>query len=95
MTCHTLVRTDPDGTKHYKPKKVYATLDEAIASAKKQNALDKQSTKLVGYKCTYCFKYHIGRNGKQISSKEKYKYKKFVVDNINLKIVGKIDLNER
>ena len=94
MTCNTLIRTDPDGTKHYKYKKAYATLDAAIKGAKMVNAMDKQITKVVGYKCNYCHKYHIGRNGKTLTDKEKYKYKKEVINNISFKIVGKIDLSK-
>lgn len=73
MTCETIVIIDPSGFKHYKPKKVYNSLDEAIAVAKKMNARDQQITKLVAYKCDKCFKYHIGRNGKLLSKKEKHK----------------------
>lgn len=91
MVCDTLVRTDPDGRKHYKPKKSYDSLDAAIAEAKKLNARDHQITKLVGYKCTYCCKYHIGRNGKDLTEKEKAKYKKEM--NVSLKILGKINLD--
>lgn len=91
MTCDTLIRTDPDGRKHYKSKKVYNTLDDAIAAAKKQNASDKQITKVVSYKCNYCQKYHIGRNGKNLTEKEKAKYKKET--NSFPKILGKIDLD--
>lgn len=90
MICDTLVRTDPDGTKTYKKKKAYDTLDEAILEAKKRNASDKQIQKLEAYKCTYCYKYHIGRNGKIITEKEKIKYRKEL--NIGVKVLGKINL---
>lgn len=94
MICNTLIRTDPDGHKHYKEKKAYNSLDEAIAEAKKLNALPKQIGKLVGYKCTYCCKYHIGRNGKDLTQKEKDKYYKETLDNVKFKVVGKIDLSK-
>lgn len=91
MTCDTLVRTDQDGRNYYKPKKAYDTLELAIAEAKRRNASESQLTKLVAYKCTYCFKYHIGRNGKDLTKKEKEKIKKDL--NIGLKVVGKINLD--
>lgn len=109
MICDTLIRTDPDGRKIYKSKKAYLTLDLAIAEAKRLNTYDKQLTKLVAYKCTYCCKYHIGRNGKDLTEKEKAKYKKElgigpkVIGNVNLdwlkpnspvKMVGWIDLSK-
>lgn len=92
MTCDTLIRTDPDGRKHYKPKKVYNTLDEAVKVAKELNASDAHISKLVAYKCTYCYKYHTGRNGKILTEKEKNKLKKEKINNISFKILGKIDL---
>lgn len=91
MICDTLIRTELDGRKIYKSKKAYLTLDLAIAEAKRLNTYDKQLTKLVAYKCTYCQKYHIGRNGKELTEKEKNKYKKEL--NIGTKILGKIDLS--
>jgi len=92
MTCNTISHIDADGTKHYKPKKAFNTLDQAITEAKRLNARDKQITKLVGYKCTYCCKYHVGRNGKELSEKEKSKFKKASTENIKLKILYKIEL---
>jgi len=92
MDCETLIRIDPDGTKHYKSKKAYNTLDEAIKAAKRMNSQEKNITKVVSYKCKKCFKYHIGRNGKKLSDKEKEKYFLDVIRNTHLKVVGKIDL---
>jgi len=91
MTCDTLIRTDPDGKKHYKPKVPFNTLDEAIVAAKKANSREQTLTKLVSYKCNYCQKYHIGRNGKDLTDKEKAKYRKEL--NIAPKILGKINLD--
>lgn len=91
MTCDTLIKTDPDGRKYYKKKKVYDKLDEAILEAKRRNASDGQFEKLEAYKCTYCHKYHIGRNGKLITEKERIKYRKEL--NIGVKILGKINLD--
>jgi len=92
MNCATISHIDPDGTKHYKPKKVYDTLDKAINEAKRLNSLDKQLTKLVAYKCDHCYKYHIGRNGKTLSDKEKLKFRKSSQDNISLRPLYKIEL---
>lgn len=92
MICDTLIKTDPDGRKHFKPKRAYNTLDDAIAEAKKLNALSDHTQKLVSYKCTYCWKYHIGRNGKIITEKEKVKYQK--EPQVSFKILGKIDLSK-
>ena len=90
MICNTKTQSE-DGTTTWKYKKAFETLDEAIAEAKKQNASVKQDIKLVGYKCTYCHKYHIGRNGKRLTPKEKEKYRKEL--GIGIKILGKIDLD--
>ena len=92
MTCDTLVRIDPDGRKIYKSKKPYNALEDAIKEAKKLNAQDHQIHKLVAYKCNYCRNYHIGRNGKEISEKDRFKYKKESLNLIKFKVVGKINL---
>ena len=92
MTCDTLIRTDPDGLKHYKPKKPYDTLEDAIKEAKKMNAQDHVIHKLVAYKCNYCHKYHTGRSKKEITEKERLKYKNEILS--NLKVVGRIDLSK-
>jgi hypothetical protein len=43
-----------------KPKKSYETSDAAINAAKLINERDyKETTKLVAYKCTNCYKYHL------------------------------------
>lgn len=47
-----------------KPKRKFNTLDEAIAMCKKLNAQEQRIHKLVSYKCSKCFFYHIGTNGK-------------------------------
>jgi hypothetical protein len=67
--CNTLVRIEPDGTKVYTEKKKFNTLDEAIVECKKLNSLPHRINKVVSYKCKHCHKYHIGRNGKEISEK--------------------------
>jgi hypothetical protein len=105
MECSRLDKIDEQGVKHYTPKKPYDTLDEAIAQAKIYNRYN--NTKLVAYKCKTCFKYHIGRNGKIITDKERNKliqhnstrFNKNTTKELtfeeglqNVKIVGFIDL---
>lgn len=51
-------------TYYGKPKVKFDTLDEAIETCKKLNKDYKRIHKLVSYKCSKCFKYHIGSNGK-------------------------------
>ena len=42
------------------PKSRWDTADEAIANAKYINkTYPEEDTKLVPYKCTHCFKYHL------------------------------------
>jgi len=99
MVCNTKTLTE-DGKQEYKYKKSFDTLDKAIAEAKKQNARDDHDMKLVGYKCTYCHLYHIGRNGKLITPKEKAKLKAELKAeeqaklNKGFKVVGWIDLDK-
>lgn len=97
MECLTLERYDESGKGVYKPKLKYKTLDDAIAAAKVANSKDKQLTKLVAYKCSVCFKYHIGRNGKTITDKVRNKNKQEVfkkqINHINLKVIGKIKVD--
>ena len=71
--CNTLVRTEEDGTKVYKDKKKFESLDDAIEACKKVNAQPHRISKLVSYKCKCCHKYHIGRNGKTITKKYREK----------------------
>ena len=92
MICDTLVRTEINGEKVFKKKVPYNTLDEAILEAKKVNTKDQTIHKLFGYKCTYCHKYHIGRQGKLLSEKDRAKYRKEL--GIGLKVLGKIDLDK-
>lgn len=93
MICDTHIRTEPNGQKIYKPKRVYQSLDDAIVQAKKLNSEDKQEIKLVAYKCRHCQKYHIGRNGKPVTEKERFKLKKEAIKNMSFKIIGKINLD--
>jgi len=67
--CNTLLRIEPDGSKVYADKKKFNTLDEAIEACKTLNSQPHRISKVVSYKCRHCHKYHIGRNGKEISEK--------------------------
>lgn len=92
MTCDTIVRINPDGSKVYKRKKAYNTLDDAIKQAKRMNSEVHMIHKLVSYKCSYCHKYHVGRSKKILTEKQRLKYQKEIYG--NLKVVGKIDLEK-
>ena len=85
----TTIKIDDDGNEVIKNKKQFFTLDSAIRHAKEINIKRDHTEKLVAYKCSYCHEYHIGRNGKRITPKEKEKYRKEL--GIELKIFGKID----
>jgi len=51
-------------TYYGKSKVKFNTMNDAIAEAKKLNLQPKRIHKLVAYKCSKCFKYHIGNNGR-------------------------------
>jgi hypothetical protein len=74
MECTTIGRYDENGSPVFKSKKKFDTLEEAIALAKKVNAYDHRIHKVIGYKCTICHKFHIGRNGKEVKEKDRDKY---------------------
>lgn len=88
--CQTILRYD-DGEPVFKSKIKFNTLDIAIKRCKIENAKDTQIRKLVSYKCTVCYKYHIGRGKTLITNKYRNKLKKELSE-IKFKIVGKIDL---
>lgn len=89
-----------------RPKKQFDTLDKAIAVAKLENAKPEHIHKVVAYKCRICFKYHVGRNGKEITDKQRAKLqkeqtakttfneRKFKGAVSNLKVVGYVDLSK-
>jgi hypothetical protein len=72
--CDTLLYIDRLGERVTKKKKVYNTLEEAISMAKKMNEKAKIEKdikymyKLNAYYCTVCFKFHIGKSKKLLSS---------------------------
>lgn len=76
MECETIDRYDENLKPIFKPKLKFETLDEAIEHAKHVNSKDHIIHKVVAYKCRKCFKYHVGRNGKELTDKERIKFKK-------------------
>ena len=74
MECQTLERYE-NGIPIFKFKKKFNTLDDAIAQAKIINSGDFIIHKVVAYKCKLCLKYHLGRNGKELTDKQHQKYK--------------------
>lgn len=75
MECETIERYNPDGTPIMKSKVKFDTLDEAIKHAKWVNSQDHVIHKVVAYKCSKCHKYHVGRNGKELTVKQRNKFK--------------------
>ena len=75
MECDTIERYDENLNPILKPKLKFNTLDEAIEHAKYVNSKDHIIHKVVAYKCKKCFKYHVGRNGKELTEKERIKFK--------------------
>lgn len=103
MECQTKEYINEQGEWVMKPKHKFDTLDDAIKAAKIENSKLERIHKVVAYKCKVCFKYHIGRNGKEISEKERLKHQKagikpkpltFQEKLANVKIVGYIDLSK-
>jgi DNA-directed RNA polymerase subunit M/transcription elongation factor TFIIS len=61
--CQKLLYIDPvSGERVKSDKKKYDTLDDAIVAAKDINKKGQNIHKAVAYKCSVCFKYHVGRN---------------------------------
>lgn len=81
MECLRLERYDENHTPVYVPKIQYNTLDEAIKVAKQVNSQDRIIHKVVSYKCNVCHKYHIGRNGKELTEKQRNKFKTYIKQN--------------
>lgn len=75
MECETFDRYDENLKIIMKPKLKFDTLDDAIKHAKQVNSNDHVIHKVVAYKCRKCFKYHVGRNGKELTDKERIKFK--------------------
>jgi hypothetical protein len=51
-------------------------LDDTIIHAKKINSRKEITYKVVAYKCSICFKYHVGRNGNVVTKRERIKWNK-------------------
>ena len=106
MQCTTLDRVEENGVMVMRPKKQFDTLDRAIAVAKIENAKPEHIHKVVAYKCDTCHKYHVGRNGKVLTEKERSKRQQELSSAArekeakreyalaNLKVVGYIDLSK-
>jgi hypothetical protein len=87
MECTTQIVDRTNGQLVDKPKRPFNDLEAAIRHAKSVNALPDRKFKVVACKCKCCYKFHVGRNGKTISDKEKEKWKPQ-----GFKIIGKINL---
>lgn len=99
--CQTISRYDEHKGPIYKNKAKYKTHDRAVEVCKILNSKENQIHKLITYKCGICHEYHIGRNGKEISDKYRRKLRmetgvtyRPILTEMNLKIVGKIDLSQ-
>lgn len=88
MQCTTKYVNRINGQLEDKPKRAFDTNEQAIAHCKLVNALPDRKFKVVPYKCKDCHKFHSGRNGNEITSKEKSRWER----KVDFKIIGKIDL---
>lgn len=66
---------DEDGKIVYVKKRTYETDKEAIEAARILNTKENRIQKVVTYKCPKCFKWHVGRNGNELTEKDKKHYK--------------------
>lgn len=80
MECMTIQNYDEDNNPIYKTKLKFDTLDQAIHHAKIFNSKEYQIHKLVAYKCPNCYKYHVGRGKKELTQKDRKKYKTHLKD---------------
>ncbi len=76
MKCQKIESYDENFNPIYKDKKKFETLEDAILAAKKVNSKEHIINKVVSYKCDFCHKFHIGRNGKELKEKDRIKFKK-------------------
>lgn len=90
MQCTTKYVSRINGELIDKPKRVFNTLEDAIKHCKLMNSLPERKFKIVSYKCKVCHKFHVGRNGNEITNKEKNKFKE--ATRPIFKVIGKIDL---
>jgi hypothetical protein len=95
----TFSHYDKDMKLVLKNKRKYYTHDKAVIACKTNNLQATQIKKLVTYKCKICHKYHIGRNGNDISKKYLQKLSKAnniagtIKRQVGIKVIGKIDLS--
>lgn len=75
MECDTIERYDVnDLSPIRKPKRKFETLEADIQIAKKINSAPHIIHKVVAYKCTKCHKFHMGRNGSEVTEKERARW---------------------
>jgi hypothetical protein len=61
------------------PKKGYNTEIEAINIARFLNTKENIIHKMVAYKCPTCGKYHVGKNGTELTDEDREHYKKLLL----------------
>lgn len=64
---------NPDGSAHYKPKKIFESEYEAQDFCFKINIKDHTIRKAVAYKCSVCGNWHIGHHVTVLTNSEKEK----------------------
>lgn len=77
--CETFLRYNEFGIKVMKPKKKYATDEEAIKQARWMNTKPETIRKYIAYKCNNCHHWHIGKGDKILTDKERERYKKNIM----------------
>jgi hypothetical protein len=60
------------------PKKSFETEKDAVRVARIINIQSKTIHKMVAYKCETCGKWHIGKNGTELTEKDRLHYKKML-----------------
>lgn len=91
MECTTKIFNAETQQLEENPKKPFATNELAIAHCKFVNGLPNRINKVVPYKCHICHQFHVGRNGKELTTKYVNKITK-PNEFKGFKIIGKIDL---
>ena len=61
-----------------KEKKSFPNQEAAIVFARSMNLREGHIHKLVAYKCGTCGNFHVGRNGKELTEKERDRIKKAI-----------------
>lgn len=75
---------------HYKivngalvPKKGFETENEALYNAFRINSMEHTIHKMVAYKCSKCFKWHIGHNETVLTDEDHKHYEELLKNNKN------------